>query len=141
MRCSQVLVYDLRSPKTPIKTFAAHNTSVSSMVFKHKVDKKAVAQVMSVVKSRTKLSQHKSTPSLRTVLEETKDNTEPTSVHDKMDSVLSSLKTPTPTITIMGDFNMPQLGAWEEVEVDLLCQRAERREAQEAEQGHQTTSG
>ena len=41
----------------------------------------------------------------------------------------------------MGDFNLPQLGAWEEVEVDLLHQRAERREAQEAEQGHQTKSG
>ena len=41
----------------------------------------------------------------------------------------------------MGDFNLPQLGAWEVVKVDLLCQRAERREAQEAEQGHQTKSG
>ena len=75
---SQVLVYDLRSPKTPIKTFTAHNTSVSSMVFKHKVDRKQVAQVMSVVKARPKMSQHKSTPSLRTVQEETKENTEPT---------------------------------------------------------------
>ena len=74
---SQVLVYDLRSPKTPMKTFIAHNTSVSSMVFKHKVDKQQVAQVMSVVKSRSKLSQQKSTPSLRTVHEETKENTEP----------------------------------------------------------------
>ena len=73
----QVLVYDLRSPKTPIKTFVAHNTSVSSMVFKHKVDKQQVAQVMSVVKSRSKLSQQKSTPSLRTVQEDAKENTEP----------------------------------------------------------------
>ena len=30
---------------TPIKTFTAHNTSVSILVYKHKVDKKAVAQV------------------------------------------------------------------------------------------------
>ena len=38
------MVYDLRSSKTPIiKTFTAQNTSMSSMVFKHKVDKKAVA--------------------------------------------------------------------------------------------------
>jgi len=81
----KVLVYDLRSPKTPIKTFTAHNTSVSSMVFKHKVDKKAVAQVMSVVKSRPKLSQQKSTPSLRTVQEESKENTEPTSVNANME--------------------------------------------------------
>jgi len=75
----KVLVYDLRSPKTPIKTFIAHNTSVSSMVFKHKVDRKQVAQVMNVVKARPKMSQHKSTPSLRTVQEETKENTEPLS--------------------------------------------------------------
>jgi len=76
----KVLVYDLRSPKTPTKTFTAHNTSVSSMVFKHKVDRKQVAQVMSVVKARPKMSQHKSTPSLRTVQEETKENTEPTTL-------------------------------------------------------------
>ena len=38
------MVYDLRCSKTPIiKTFTALNTSVSSMVIKHKVDKKAVA--------------------------------------------------------------------------------------------------
>jgi len=77
----KVLVYDLRSPKTPTKTFIAHNTSVTSMVFKHKVDRQQVAQVMSVVKTRPKLSQHKSTPSLRTVQEETKENTEPPTEH------------------------------------------------------------
>merc|ERR1719341_611924 len=79
----KVLVYDLRSPKTPTKTFIAHNTSVTSMVFKHKVDRQQVAQVMSVVKAKPKpkLSQHKSTPSLRTVQEETKENTEPPTEH------------------------------------------------------------
>ena len=39
-------------------------------------------------------------------------------------------------IVIMGHYNMPQMGAWEEIEVDSLLQRAEKREAQEAEQGH-----
>ena len=58
---AQVLVYNLRSPKTPTKAVIAHNTSVTSMVFKHKVDRQQVAQVMSVVKT-TKLSQHKSNP-------------------------------------------------------------------------------
>ena len=65
------MVYDLRSPKTLTKTFIAHNTSVTSMVFKHKV-----AQVMSVVKTRPKLAKHKSTRSLRTLQVETKENTE-----------------------------------------------------------------
>jgi WD40 repeat protein len=64
----KVLVYDLRSPKTPTKTLTVNNTSVTSMVFKHRVDRQQVAQVM-----RPKLSQHMSTPSLRTVQEETKD--------------------------------------------------------------------
>ena len=55
---AQVLVYDLRSPKTPTKAVIAHNTSVTSMVFKHKVDRQQVAQVMSVVKTRPKMLQH-----------------------------------------------------------------------------------
>jgi len=76
----RVLVYDLRSPKAPMKSFVAHNTSVNSMVFKHKVDKNQVAQVMSVVKSRSKLSQQKSTTSLQTVQEEGKENAIPLEV-------------------------------------------------------------
>ena len=43
-------------------------------------------------------------------------------------------------ITLKGDFNMPQLGTWEEIEVDLLHQRAKKRETQEAQEGYQTKS-
>jgi len=75
----KVLVYDLRSPKTPIKSLTAHNTSVTSLVYKHRVDRVQVSQVMSAVKVKPKLSQHKSVPSLRTVQEEVKENTEPAS--------------------------------------------------------------
>jgi hypothetical protein len=70
------MVYDLCSLKTTTKTLSAHNTSVTSMVFKHRVDRQQVAQVMSVVKNRPNLSKHKSTPFLRTVQEDTR-NTEP----------------------------------------------------------------
>ena len=45
------------------------------MVFKHRVDRQQVAQVMSVVKNR--LLKHKSTPFLMTVQEDTKEHTEP----------------------------------------------------------------
>ena len=74
---AQVLVYDIRSPKTPIKTSIAHSNSVTTMVFKHRVDRQQVAQVMRVVKTWPKLSQHKSTTSLRTVQEVTKEKSEP----------------------------------------------------------------
>ena len=74
---AQVLVYDIRSPKTPIKTSIAHSNSVTTMVFKHRVDRQQVAQVMRVVKTRPKLSQHKSTTSLRTVQEVTMEKSEP----------------------------------------------------------------
>jgi hypothetical protein len=69
------MIYDLCSPKTTAKTLTAHNTSVTSMVFKHRVDRQQVAQVMSVVKNR--LLKHKSTPFLMTVQEDTKEHTEP----------------------------------------------------------------
>ena len=49
---------------------------MTSLVFKHKVDLLQVAQVMCVVKARPK-QQHKTTPSLCTVHEETKENTDP----------------------------------------------------------------
>ena len=70
------MVYDLCSPKTTAKTLTAHNTSVTSMVFKHRVDRQQVAQVMSVVKNRPNLSKLKSTPLLKTVQKDTKENTE-----------------------------------------------------------------
>ena len=73
----KILVYDLRKPKSPMKTFQAHNTSVSSLVYKHRVDEQQVAQVMNVVKPRQKLTHQKSAPSLKTVQEESKENTEP----------------------------------------------------------------
>eukprot|EP00092_Neocalanus_flemingeri_P037039 GFUD01040322.1.p1 GENE.GFUD01040322.1~~GFUD01040322.1.p1 ORF type:complete len:733 (-),score=287.32 GFUD01040322.1:364-2508(-) len=79
----KVLVYDLRSPKTPIRSLTAHNTSVTSLVYKHRVDKQQVSQVMSAVKAKPKLAQHKSTPSLRTVQEESKENTEPVTEVDR----------------------------------------------------------
>jgi hypothetical protein len=47
------------------------------MLFKHRVDRQQVAQVMRVVKTWPKLSQHKSTTSLRTVQEVTKEKSEP----------------------------------------------------------------
>jgi hypothetical protein len=74
---AQVLVYDIRSPKTPTKTSIAHSHSVTSMVFKHRLDRQQVALVMRVVKTRPKLSQHKSTTSLRTVQEVTMEKIEP----------------------------------------------------------------
>ena len=42
-------------------------------------------------------------------------------------------------VVILGDFNFPSLWAWEAIEVDLLRQRAEKRE--EGDQGYQTKSG
>ena len=42
-------------------------------------------------------------------------------------------------VVILRDMNFPSLGAWEAVEVNLLRQRAEKRE--EGEQGYQTRSG
>merc|ERR1719427_1360379 len=84
----KVLVYDLRSPKTPMQSLTAHNTSVTSLVYKHRVDRQQVSQVMSAVKVKPKLAQHKSTPSLRTVQEEAKENTEP--VTEKARSGLGS---------------------------------------------------
>ena len=41
-------------------------------------------------------------------------------------------------VMLLGDYNLPSMGAWEEIEVDLLRQRAEKREHQEAQVGFQT---
>merc|ERR1719309_913361 len=45
---------------------------------------------MSVVKARPKMSQHKSTPSLRTVQEETKENTEPSTAKSSNDEIIET---------------------------------------------------
>ena len=66
----KVLVYDLRAPKTALMSLAAHNSSVHSLVYKHKIDKVNVTQVMSAVKktgNKSKMSSHRSQSSLKTV--------------------------------------------------------------------------
>ena len=40
---------------------------------------------------------------------------------------------------ILGDLNFPSLGAWEAIEIDLLRQRADKRD--EEDQGYQIKSG
>ena len=42
-------------------------------------------------------------------------------------------------VVILGDFNLPDMGAWEDIEVDLLRQRADKKE--ENDQGFKTRSG
>ena len=42
-------------------------------------------------------------------------------------------------VVILGDFNFPDLGAWEAIEIDQLRQRAEKKD--EGKQGYQTRSG
>lgn len=69
----KVLIYDLRSPKSALMSLAAHNSSVHSLVYKHKIDKVNVTQVMSAVKKtsqKSKMSTHRSASSLKTVKEE-----------------------------------------------------------------------
>jgi hypothetical protein len=61
----------------PSKTLTVHNTSVTSMVLKHRVDRQQVSQVM-----RPKPSQHKSTTSLRTVQVENTESVKEKSVSD-----------------------------------------------------------
>ena len=55
------------------------------------------------------------------------------------DSIREWLEGEDREVIILGDFNLPQLGAWEDIEVDLLYQRAEKKE--EGDQGYQTRSG
>ena len=41
-------------------------------------------------------------------------------------------------VVILGDFNLPDMGSWEDIEVDLLRQRADKKE--ETDQGFKTRS-
>ena len=72
-------LYRPRSPTTALHSIGAHKTSVHSLVYKHRIDKVNISQVMSAVKKPQQkkqhaLTSHRSHPSLRTVQEETKEN-------------------------------------------------------------------
>jgi len=76
----KLLVYDLRNSKAPVESFAAHNSSVSSAVFKNKQLARLPSSSSlssSNSKSKSRLTQQKSVPSLKTVQEEGKENTDP----------------------------------------------------------------
>ena len=92
----KILQYDLRNPKSPEFCITAHNSSVSSAVFKNKPQPRLSSSSSSTVsssnkvglsllsrrvddlflQSKSRLTQHKSVPSLKTVVEE-KENKDP----------------------------------------------------------------
>ena len=51
----RLLLYDLRSPKAPVTSLAAHNSSVSSMVFKSKLAARLSSSSMSNMTSSNKV--------------------------------------------------------------------------------------
>jgi len=76
----KMLIYDLRSPKSPIHNIFCHNTSVSSVLYRPKQSQPSVSSnPLSASKSRSlsRLTQQKSAPSLKTVQEEGKENNDP----------------------------------------------------------------
>ena len=77
----RLLVYDLRSQKKPIHDIAGHNSSVTSVVYKPKqttAPNNPTSGVTSASKTRSsRLSHQKSAPSLKTVQEEGKENSDP----------------------------------------------------------------
>ena len=74
----KILVYDLRSPQSALHNIAAHNSSVTSAVFKQKPSSPpSGVSGLSSGRSRTRLSQQKSASSLKPVLEEGKENNDP----------------------------------------------------------------
>ena len=84
----RLLIYDLRSPKTPVHNIAAHNSSVTSVVYKPKQTTTShnptTSGVSSASKSRSsRLSHQKSVPSLKTVKEEGKENSDPAMTEEK----------------------------------------------------------
>ena len=84
----RLLIYDLRSPKTPVHNIAAHNSSVTSVVYKPKQTTTShnptTSGVSSASKSRSsRLSHQKSVPSLKTVKEEGKENSDPALTEEK----------------------------------------------------------
>ena len=84
----RLLIYDLRSPKTPVHNIAGHNSSVTSVVYKPKPatasHNPSTSGVSSATKTRSsRLSHQKSAPSLKTVKEEGKENSDPALTEEK----------------------------------------------------------
>ena len=79
----RVLIYDLRSPKTPVHNIAGHNSSVSSVAFKPKQTTGPINPTSGATSSASKtrslrhLFHQKSAPSLKPVQEEGKENFDP----------------------------------------------------------------
>ena len=87
----KILVYDLRKPKAPLHNIAAHNSTVTSVLFKPKPSGPSLSGSAGTgaTKSRSRLNTQKSTPSLKTVQEEGKENTDPTSGVSAKEEVFS----------------------------------------------------
>ena len=87
----KILVYDLRKPKAPLHNIAAHNSTVTSVLFKPKPSGPSLSGSAGAgaTKSRSRLNTQKSTPSLKTVQEEGKENTDPTSGVSAQEEVFS----------------------------------------------------
>ena len=85
----RLLIYDLRSPKKPVHNIAGHNSSVTSVAYKPKLTTAThnpTGGVTSSSASKTRssrLSHQKSAPSLKTVQEESKENSDPAKCEEK----------------------------------------------------------
>ena len=84
----RLLIYDLRSPKKPVHDIAGHNSSVTSVAYKPKqstaTQNPSSSGVTSASKrSSSRLTQQKSIPSLKTVQEEGKENSDPVKTEEK----------------------------------------------------------
>ena len=80
----RILVYDLRSPKAPVTNIVAHNSSVTNVAYKHKPSAPpSGVSGLAAGRSRTRLTQQKSGSSLKPVMEEGKENSDPAKAPDE----------------------------------------------------------